>query len=81
MSVLENMFLKFIRWLLWVIVMTQGIFLASRWIPCCSVAQELAVCWLSCSVACGILIPPPGIEPTSPALQGGCLLPGPPAKS
>ena len=30
-------------------------------------AQYLAVCWLNCSAACGILIPPPGIEPTSPA--------------
>ena len=31
---------------------------------------------LSCSVACGILIPQPGIEPMSPALQGRFLTTG-----
>ena len=35
---------------------------------------------LSCSVACGILVPGPGIEPTSPALEGGFLTTGPPGK-
>ena len=34
---------------------------------------------LSCPMACGILVPRPGITPTSPALQGGFLTPGPPA--
>ena len=33
---------------------------------------------LNCSAACGILVPPPGIEPESPALQGGFLTTGPP---
>ena len=28
-----------------------------------------------------IFVPPPGIEPTSPALEGGFLTPGPPGKS
>ena len=36
---------------------------------------------LSCPVACGILVPRPGIEPTSPALEGGVLTTGPPGKS
>ena len=36
---------------------------------------------LSCSVACGNLVPQPGIEPTSPASQGGFLTTGPPEKS
>ena len=36
---------------------------------------------LSCSVACGILVPQPGIEPMSPALQGGFLTTGPLGKS
>ena len=36
---------------------------------------------LSCSEACGILVPPPGIEPPSPALQHGLLTTGPPGKS
>ena len=35
---------------------------------------------LNCSAACGILVPPPGIEPESPALQGGFLTTGPPGK-
>ena len=37
--------------------------------------------WLSCSSACGILVHLPGIEPWSPALQGGFLTTGPPGKS
>ena len=36
---------------------------------------------LSCSLACGILVPWPGIEPTSPALVGRFLATGPPKKS
>ena len=38
-------------------------------------------CGLSCFAVCGILVPPPGIEPTSPALQGTFLTSGPPGKS
>ena len=36
---------------------------------------------LSCPVACGILVPRPGIEPLSPSLEGGFLTSGPPGKS
>ena len=36
---------------------------------------------LSCPSACGILVPQPGIEPASPALEGGFLTTGPPGKS
>ena len=36
---------------------------------------------LSCPVACGILVPQPGIEPESPALEGGFLTTRPPGKS
>ena len=36
---------------------------------------------LSCSEACGILAPQPGIEPASPALQGGFLTTGPSGES
>ena len=32
-------------------------------------------------VACGILVPQPGIKPTSPVLEGGFLTTGPPGKS
>ena len=35
---------------------------------------------LSCPVACGILVPQPGIKPMSPALQGRVLTIGPPVK-
>ena len=35
----------------------------------------------SCPEACGILVPTAGIEPMSPALQGGFLNTGPPRKS
>ena len=36
---------------------------------------------LSCPEACGILVPQPGIEPASPALEGQFLTYGPPGKS
>ena len=36
---------------------------------------------LSCTVACGILVPRPGIEPVSPELAGGFSTTGPPGKS
>ena len=38
-------------------------------------------CGLSFSNACGILVPWPGIKPTSPASEGGFLTTGPPGKS
>ena len=59
------------------------------WVPGC-IMQDL-LCWhvgsivaahrLSCSVARGILVPHPGIEPMSHALQGRFLTTGPPGKS
>ena len=36
---------------------------------------------LSYSEAHGVLVPRPGIDPESPALQGGFLTTGPPGKS
>ena len=39
------------------------------------------VCRLGCSVACGVLVPRPGIKPTSLALEGGFLTTGPPGES
>ena len=38
-------------------------------------------CGLSCPVACGILVPRPGIEPAFLALEGVFLTTGPPGKS
>ena len=50
----------------WVLVAAHGIF---------------AMCGLNCPVACGILVPRPGMELMSPALQSGFLTAGPPGKS
>ena len=36
---------------------------------------------LSYPLACGILVPRPGMEPASPALEGGFFTTGPPGKS
>ena len=41
----------------------------------------VAVCGLSCPVACGLSAPRPGIEPTSPALDGEFLTTRPPRES
>ena len=41
----------------------------------------VAACGVSCSEARGILVPRPGIEPSSPALQNRFLTTGPPGKS
>ena len=50
------------------------------WAPEC-VDSVVEAHRLSCPVACGILIPGPGIEPMSPALAGRFLTTGPPGKS
>ena len=44
-------------------------------------ASVVAVNRFSRSTECKVLVPRPGIEPTSPALQGGFLTTGPPGKS
>ena len=44
-------------------------------------AQELGVLRLRSLEVCGILVPPPGIEPSSPSLEGRLLTTGPPGKS
>ena len=41
-------------------------------------AVAFSVCRLSCAAACRILVPQPGIKPTSPALQGRFSTTGPP---
>ena len=57
-------------------------------IPDCRVFHQLAVkgrnpnhCWLVGPTACGILVPWPRIKPTSPALEDGFSITGPPGKS
>ena len=46
-----------------------------------TVGSLVTVHGLNCSVACGNLVPRPGIEPESSALQGGSLTTGRPGKS
>ena len=41
----------------------------------------VVVCELSCPTTCGILVPRPGIEPESPALEGRFLTTGPLGRS
>ena len=41
----------------------------------------VVACGLSCPAARGILVPQPGIEPESPALEGRFFTTGPPGKS
>ena len=54
------------------------IFLSLYWI-CYNIVSMLF--WFSCSEACGILAPQPGIKPTPPALEGKVLTTGPPGRS
>ena len=44
------------------------------------VGSVVVACGLCCPAACGILVPRPGIEPASPAWEGGFLTTGPPGK-
>ena len=45
------------------------------------VGSVVVVHGLSCPATAGIIVPRPGIEPESPALEGGFLTTGPPGKS
>ena len=62
------------------------IWVLSLWCTDSLVAAHVLQSWgsvvaahgFSCSVTCGILVPRPVIEPTSPALQGRFLTTGPP---
>ena len=79
----------FILFFVWLIDLPALGLSCSTWGFCCIMRdlplQQLnslvAVCKLSCSTACGILVSQAGIEPISPALQGRFLTTGPPGKS
>ena len=69
----------------WVLVAVLGIFGCDDGLSGCGphserVGSAVAVGNLSCSAGHGILVPLPGIEPESPALQGRFLTTGPPGK-
>ena len=54
------------KWQCWFFVAAGGIFIDSCGIFCCGM-------WTQVLKTCGILVPPPGMEPVSPALQGRFL--------
>ena len=62
------------------VVAARGLSSCGTWTPE-HAGSVVAVHRLSCPTACGILVPRPGIEPESPALEGGFLTTGPPKKS
>ena len=77
----------FIFWLHRVLVAARGIFCCGAQALHCSVRASLQLQrtgsvvvarGLSCPAACGILVPRPGMEPVSPALQDGFSTTGPP---
>ena len=81
---LESGLFFFAFWMFISLFELVGSYVAAHRFSSCSspefAGSVVAVCGLRCSVACGILVPWPGIEPSSPALQGGFLT-GPPGKS
>ena len=87
MTYFELIFLiLFIFWLHRVLAAAHGIFPCGTWAPRCGawaperVGSLVVARRLSCPTACGILVPWPGIEPASTALQDGFLTTGPPGK-
>ena len=54
----------------------------AKWDLSLRCTDPLAVAWgLGCTVARGIIVPQPGIQPESPVLEGRFLSMGPPGKS
>ena len=75
-----SIYLSIYLWLCRVLVVAHGIFHCGMQALHCSawaslwlwrVGSVVAAHGLSCPEACGILVRCPGIEPTSPALEGG----------
>ena len=71
----------FFFWLCQILVVAHWIFVASCELFCCSAWTLVVVHRLSCPVTYGILVPRPGIEPASSAVQGRLLTTGPPGSS
>ena len=65
--------LKFI-WPRWVLAAAHCMLSASRDLSLRLMDALVVVCGLNCSEACGVLISQPGMDPASPALQGGFLI-------
>ena len=60
---------------------SQSTFGGEAHLGCSAWASLVATCRLSCPEACGIFVPRPWIELTSPALEGGFITTGSPGKS
>ena len=60
---------------LWCVCVSCGVWALDR------VGSVVAIHWLSCPTARGILVPRPEVELASPALEGRFLTAGPPGKS
>ena len=73
----KKMYLYLFTWLHCILLAAHGTFVVSLQ----HTDPLVGVHGLSCSMACGILDPQPGIEPASAALQSGFLISGPPRKS
>ena len=73
-------FLSFFIWLPRVLVASCRIYHSDAQILELLHVGSVVACRLSCSTACGISVPQPGIELKSPALQGGFLTTGPPGE-
>ena len=69
--ILLLIYLKIVVWLCQVLVAAYRIFRKDSLVAACRFRS--CVCRLSCSTACGILVPQPGIEPTSPAVEAQSL--------
>ena len=77
----KNFFFSFNSLILFIYLGCAGSMLQTQAL-CCAVQTSLVVAQgLSCPMACGILVPQPGIEPLSPAWDGGFFMSGPPGKS
>ena len=63
------------------LVVNHGLYRVCVFTDCSAQASVFALCRLGCPVACGILVPQPGIEPASPASENRFLTAGPPGKS
>ena len=71
----------FFFWLHQALVAVREIFVVACGISLVVVGSVVAVCRFTCPVACGVLVPRPGIELGSPALEGGFLTLRPAGKS
>ena len=77
---LFKIYIYLFTWLCWASVAVLGLSRCGTW-ALEHVGLVAVACRLSCSVACGILVPQPGIEPASPSLKGRFLATGSPGKS